>query len=384
MPTYLSFPTRVVWGAGSIVKLPEEVRLAGGTKVLLVTDRGVIAAGLAQRAETLLSEANLRYLVFSDLQPNPEEADVWRGVEAYRGFDADCIVAIGGGAPIDTARAIRLAIHHPPPLSRYDDALGGDVHVTGPLPPLICIATTAGTGSEVSRSAVIKLEETGRKTVLFSPRLIATSAIADPELTLELPPRPTAWTGMDAFTHCVEAYVALGDHPLADALALDGVRRIVRALPELMDNPRDLACRADMMASAIMGAMAFTKGLGIAHAISHAVGALVPGAHHGLVNAIVLPSVCRYNEIEAHPRFARIAEAMGERGDDDRALADRACTRIEALCRRVGIPVRLSDAGVTPELVPRICDLALADASHRTNPRPFSREDLEAMLRAIV
>ena len=217
MPTYFSFPTRVVWGAGSIVKLPEEIRRAGGTKVLVVSDRGVVEAGLVKRVEDLLAEADLLFSVFTDVHPNPIEADVWRGVEAFRALDADIIVAIGGGAPLDVARAIRLAVHHPPPLSRYDDAKGGDVEVTEPLPPLICIATTAGTGSEVSRSAVIKLDDTGRKTVLFSPRLMATCAIADPELTLGLPPTLTAWTGMDAFTHCVEAYVALGDHPLADA-----------------------------------------------------------------------------------------------------------------------------------------------------------------------
>ena len=384
MPTYFSYPTRVVWGAGSIVKLPEEVRKADGTKVLVVSDGGVVAAGLVKRVEDLLAEADLQYRIFTDVHPNPVEADVWSGVEAYRSIDADIVVAIGGGAPLDVARAIRLAIHHPPPLSTYDDAKGGDVAVTEELPPLICIATTAGTGSEVSRSAVVKLDETGRKTVLFSPRLIATCAIADPELTLGLPPQPTAWTGMDAFTHCVEAYVALGDHPLADALAIDGVRRAAYALPAVMENPNDLAARADMMAAAIMGAMAFTKGLGIAHAVAHAVGAMVPTAHHGLVNAIVLPAVCRYNEEEAHPRFARIAEAMGEPPGDERKMADRACARIADLCRRVGIPEKLSAAGVTEEMIPRLCDLALDDASHRTNPRPWSREDCEALLRSLL
>ncbi|WP_373044149.1 iron-containing alcohol dehydrogenase [Vulgatibacter sp.] len=386
MPTYLSYPTRVVWGAGTIIKLGEEVRKAGGTKVLVVSDRGVIAAGLVRRVENLLSEADLQFSVFSDLQPNPVEADVWKGVEAYRALHADIIVAIGGGAPLDTARAIRLAVNHPKPLSRYDDAKGGDVNVTSELPPLICIATTSGTGSEVSRSAVVKLDDTKRKTVLFSPRLIATCAIADPELTLGLPPKPTAWTGMDAFTHCLEAYVALGDNPLADALAIDGIHRVTRALPAVMDNPNDLAARADMMAAAIMGAMAFTKGLGAAHAIAHAVGAIVPGAHHGLVNAIVLPAVCRYNEEQAHPRFARIAEAMGEPcgSMDERKMADRACTRVEELCRRVGIPEKLSAAGVTAEMIPQLVELALDDASHRTNPRPFTREDCEPMLRSLL
>src|SRR5262249_42260245 len=156
--------------------------------------------------------------------------------------------------------------------------------------------------------------------------------------TLGLPPKPTAWTGMDAFTHCLEAYVALGDHPLADALAIDGLRRAAKALPEVMDDPRNLAARSDMMAAAIMGAMAFTKGLGAAHAIAHAVGAVVPTAHHGLVNAIVLPSVCRFNVAEAHPRFARVAEAMGEPHGNDKEMAEAACKRVARLCWQVGIP----------------------------------------------
>lgn len=384
MPVYFSFPTRVVWGAGSSRKLPEEIRKADGTKVLVVSDRGVVDAGIVKRMEDLLSEADLVYSVFTDIHPNPVEEDVWKGVEAARRVDADCLVAVGGGAAMDVARAIRLALHHPPPLSRYDDATGGDVHVTGELPPLICIATTAGTGSEVSRSAVVKLDDTGRKTVLFSPRLIATVAIADPELTLDLPQRLTAWTGMDAFTHCLEAFVALGDHPLADALAIDGIHRSSRALPELMDNPLDLAARAEMMAAAMMGAMAFTKGLGAAHAIAHAVGALLPGAHHGLVNAIVLPAVCRYNVAQAHPRFARVAEAMGELPGTMEDMARAACQRVEDLCRRVGIPPSLQAVGVKGEMIPALTDLALADASHRTNPRPFSREDCEGLLTSLI
>lgn len=384
MPVYFSFPTRVVWGAGSSRKLPEEIRKADGTKVLVVTDRGVVDAGIARRIEDLLSEADLLYTVFTDIHANPVEQDVWAGVEVARRFDADCIVAVGGGAAMDVARAIRLALHHPAPLSRYDDAARGDVHVTEELPPLICMATTAGTGSEVSRSAVVKLDDTGRKTVLFSPRLIATVAIADPELTLELPRTLTAWTGMDAFTHCLEAYVALGDHPLADALAIDGIHRASRALPELMDNPLDLAARAEMMAAAMMGAMAFTKGLGAAHAIAHAVGALVPGAHHGLVNAIVLPAVCRFNVAQAHPRFARVAEAMGELPGSLEDMARAACQRVEALCRQVGIPASLTAAGVKREMIPALVDLAMADASHRTNPRPFGREDCEGMLASLT
>ncbi|AKU91886.1 iron-containing alcohol dehydrogenase [Vulgatibacter incomptus] len=385
MPTRFSFPTRVVWGAGSIGKLAEEVRLAGGLKVLVVTDRGVIDAGIIDHVRRMLEEAQLAHSVFSEIHSNPIESDVWRGVAAFRELDADVIVGIGGGAPIDTARAIRLAVHHPQPLSRYDDAADGGRFVTGELPPLIAIPTTAGTGSEISRSAVVLLDDTKRKTVLFSPRLMSTCAIVDPELTTGLPAKPTAWTGMDAFTHCLEAYVSLGDHPLADALAIEGIRLASRALPAVMKNGGDLSSRTEMMSAAMMGGIALTKGLGAAHAIAHAVGA-VADVHHGLTNAVVLPAVCRFNEAQAHPRFARVAEAMGEdrKGRSDRELADRACTRIESLCREVGIPPKLSDVGVVPNMIPAIVEKAVEDASHRTNPRPFTADDCERIVRSLV
>lgn len=385
MPSYFSFPTRVVWGEGAISKLGEEIRRAGGMHALLVTDRGVIDAGILGRIEPMLREAQLRYRVFSEIHSNPIESDVWSGVAAFRDHGADVIVAVGGGAAIDTARAIRLAVGHPPPLSRYDDATGGDVNVTEPLCPMIAVPTTAGTGSEVSRSAVVLLDDTHRKTVLFSPRLMATCAIADPTLTDSLPKRPTAWTGMDAFTHCLEAFVALGDHPLADSLAIEGIRLASRALPRAYRNGADLAARQDMMAAAMMGGIALTKGLGVAHALAHAVGA-VADVHHGLVNAIVLPRVCRFNEAQAHPRFARVAEAMGVdcRGVGERKLADTACSRIAALCRELDIPEKLSEVGVVPHMIPSIVEKAMADASHRTNPRPLEPLDCEQILRDLI
>lgn len=385
MPSYFSFPTRIVWGEGAISKLAEEIRLAGGMHVLLVTDRGVIEAGILDRIEPLLREAQLRHRVFSEVHSNPVESDVWAGVAAFRDHGADVIVAVGGGAAIDTARAIRLAVDHPPPLSRYDDAAGGDVNVTEPLCPMIAVPTTAGTGSEVSRSAVVLLDDTHRKTVLFSPRLMATCAIADPVLTEGLPQKPTAWTGMDAFTHCLEAYVAVGDHPLADALAIEGIRLVSRALPRAYRDGRDLSARADMMAAAMMGGIALTKGLGVAHAIAHAVGA-VADVHHGLVNAIVLPRVCRFNEMQAHPRFARVAEAMGVdcQGRSERELADAACAHVSQLCSDLHIPRKLSEVGVVPHMIPAIVEKAMADASHRRSPRPLQPEDCHRILVDLV
>jgi alcohol dehydrogenase class IV len=378
----MSWPTRVLLGAGALARLPEEVERLGVRRPLLVTDRGVVRAGLAERVAAVLAGAGLRVARFEDVQPNPTDRDADLGLAAYRAGECDGLVAVGGGSSIDAAKLVQLLTTHPPPLSRYDDAAGGDRFVTGDLPPLVAIPTTAGTGSEVGRSGVATLPDTGRKTVIFSPHLMPRVALCDPELTVGLPPALTAWTGMDALTHGVEAYLATGFHPLADAVALDAVRRVARALPAAVRDGRDLAARTDMMVAAMEGAMAFQKGLGACHALAHALTPL-SGVHHGLANALVLPAVLEWNRAAAAPRLARIAVALGEPpGPGDAALAARAVERVRALARDVGIPAGLRAAGVREEDLPRIAAKALEDASHRTNPRPCREEDLLALARA--
>src|SRR5215831_8884651 len=268
--TVLSWPTRVVLGAGAIQRLPDEVQRLGLTRPLLVTDVGVVKAGLADRVMAVLGEANIIHVLFDRVTPDPTERDVFAGLEAYQSAGCDGIIALGGGSPLDAAKLVQLLTSHSPPLSRYDDATGGDKYVTQPLPPLIAIPTTAGTGSEVSRSGVAFLQDTGRKTVIFAPALLPRAAICDPELTFGLPPRATAATGVDAFTHCVEAYLANALHPLADALAIDGVGRVGGSLETAVRQGGDLAARGQMMVAAIEGAMAFQKGLGACHALAHA------------------------------------------------------------------------------------------------------------------
>jgi len=377
----LSWPTRILLGAGALKRLAEEVKRLGLERPLLVTDRGVVQAGLAERVIDVLSGAGVVHVLFAGVTPDPTEPVIFSGLEAYQSAGCDGFIALGGGSSLDAAKLVQLLTAHPPPLSRYDDATGGDRFVVNPLPPLIAIPTTAGTGSEVGRSGVAFLEDTQRKTVVFAPALLPRVAICDPELTLALPPRITAATGMDAFTHCLEAYLSNGFHPLADAVAIDGIGRVARSLPTAVHTGSNVSARLEMMIAAMEGAMAFQKGLGNAHALAHA---LTPrsGLHHGLANAVVLPSVMEFNRGVSTARLARVAVAMGEpSGARDDVLAAKAIDRVRALTREVGLPTRLAEAGVKEADLDSIADLAFRDASHQGNPRPTTRADLLAIAR---
>jgi alcohol dehydrogenase class IV len=379
--TEMSWPTRVVLGPGALARLPAQVARLGMRRPLVVTDAGVVRAGIAARVYDALRAEGVSFARFEEVQANPTDRDADAGLRAYRAGGCDGLVAVGGGSSIDAAKLVQLLTTHEGPLSRYDDALGGDRFIRDDLPPLVAIPTTAGTGSEVGRSGVATLPDTGRKTVIFSPHLLPGAAICDPELTVGLPPHLTAATGMDAFTHCLEAYVAAGFHPLADAVALDGIRRVARALPLAVKEPGNLHARTDMMIAAMEGAMAFQKGLGAAHALAHAL-TPIAGVHHGLANAIVLPAVVDLNRSAARDRLAHVAIALGEAPDGEDALAARAAERVRALTRALGLPQRLREAGVAEADLPRIAAKAFEDASHRTNPRPCTEADLLALARA--
>ena len=379
--TEMSWPTKVVFGAGALQRLPAQVSRLGMKHPLVVTDAGVVKAGLAQRVYDVLKAAGVAYARFEEVKPDPTERDAFAGLEAYKANKCDGIIAIGGGSPLDAAKLVQVLTTHEPPLSRYDDATGGDQYVRDNMPPLIAIPTTAGTGSEVSRSGVATLSDTGRKTVIFSPFLMPKAAICDPELTLGLPPGPTAATGMDAFVHCLEAYLSNGFHPLADAVAIDGITRVARSLPIAVTQGRDLIARTDMMVAAMQGAMAFQKGLGACHALAHAL-TPISGVHHGLANAIVLPVVMEFNRPVCTARLARVALAMGDTSNArEEVLAGNAIERVRKLNAAIGIPSRLRDAGVQEKDLVRISEKAFVDASHRGNPRPCTQDDLLAMLR---
>jgi alcohol dehydrogenase class IV len=378
----LAWPTRIVLGPGALARLPAELARLGVSRPLVVTDAGVVQAGLAERLHRVLAEAGLRAARFEEVQPNPTDRDAAAGLAAWRRGGCDGLVAIGGGSSIDVAKLVQLLTTHEPPLSRYDDAAGGDRFVRGDLPPLVAIPTTAGTGSEVGRSAVATLPDTGRKTVIFSPHLLPRVALCDPLLTVGLPAKVTAATGMDAFTHGLEAYVAAGFHPLADAVAIDAVRRAARSLPVAVRAPGDVHARTDMMVAALEGAIAFQKGLGACHALAHALGP-ISGLHHGLANAVVLPAVVAFNRPAAGARLAEVALAMGaDPAAGEGALADGAAARVRALAADVGIPARLRDVGVREEDLARIAAKAFEDASHRANPRPCAEADLLDLARA--
>jgi alcohol dehydrogenase class IV len=371
-----SFPTTIVFGKGALGTLGDHVKRLGGTRALVVGDSGVTRAGILRQVTQILDAARVPYVSFDDVDPNPVERNIERGVVAYREAHADIVVTVGGGAPLDTGKLIALKATHDRPLVDYDDATGGDRFITSRVPPIVAIPTTAGTGSEVGRSGVVTLAATGRKTVIFSPHLLARVALLDPMLTCSLPPRITAATGFDALTHCLEAYSALGDHPMADAIALGGLELCARYLERAVRQGDDLEARGGMMKAAAMGAVAFQKGLGACHSLAHPLSS-EKGLHHGLANALCLPAVVEWNASAVPERLARVQTLLDP---GPKTLAQG----LRDLRARVGLPSGLRQEGVTPADVDKLADKAFEDACHRCNPRPVTRDDLRDLYLASL
>lgn len=375
-----AFPTRIVFGAGALRELGNELARLKARRPLLITDRGVVQCGLAERVVAEARRAGLELPVFDGVNPNPVEQNVFDGTARFREAHCDSVIGLGGGSPLDTAKAIRLAATHSLPLEQYDDQLNGGDKITADVPPMIAIATTSGTGSEVGRSAVIILKATDRKTVIFSPHLIPSVAIADPELTLGMPPKITAGTGLDALTHNVEAYLARGFHPMCDAIALQGTRLAVKHLPMTVCDGRDLVARTAMMMSAIMGAVAFQKGLGAVHSLAHPLSSIA-NLHHGTTNGILLPAVLEFNRVISEGRLRDLALAM----ELDVAhlpvsqAASAAIERVRRLLNEVRIPDKLGALGITREMIPVLAKKAMEDACHQLNPRPCTEADMVAL-----
>ena len=363
-----SFPTTIVFGNGALAKLPDHVKRAKGTRALVVVDPGVVKAGIAEKVKKTLEAAGIPTLVFDKVDPNPVEPNVRQGVEAYRSHNADIVVSVGGGAPLDAGKLIALMTTHDRPLVDYDDATGGDQYISANIPPIINLPTTAGTGSEVGRSGVVTLEATGRKTVIFSPYLLAKAAILDPELTVSMPPRVTAATGFDALTHCVEAYLAQGDHPMADGIALLGVELVAKNLPRAVEAGADLVARGAMMKAAMMGAVAFQKGLGVCHSLAHPLSS-EKNIHHGLANALCLPAVCDFNNAAVPERIERLRRAVD-------LNATSLSNALRTFREKIGLPHGLSSEGVTKADIPKLTEKAMQDACHTLNPRPVTKEDM--------
>jgi 4-hydroxybutyrate dehydrogenase len=370
----ITYLTRIQFGAGAVGLLAEELALLGVRAPLVITDKGLVATGLAARVIALLPDP---VAVFDGTPGNPTEAAVLEAVAVYRQAGCDGIVAVGGGSSIDLAKGVALLATHPGPLDQYAAILGGVARISADMPPLIAIPTTAGTGSEVGRAALITLTD-GRKLGFISPHLIPNVAICDPELTLGLPPGLTAATGMDAISHCIETFLSPRFNPPAEAIALDGLARAIRWLPKAVETGADLNARSEMMMAALQGGMCFQKGLGAVHAMSHPLGGLeAPRLHHGTLNAVIMPAVLRYNEAYCGDKYARLRTAMGLAADADIAefIAD--------LNARLGMPKSLSAMGVPAECLPAMIAGAVKDHSTATNPRPMTATDYATLFEHV-
>lgn len=380
----MSFPTRMVVGPGALGRLPNEMDNLAAKRALIVTDAGLEAAGIASMVTNVLEEAGMFGAVYLGVSKNPKERDVLEGVETFRKVEADVIIGLGGGAPMDVAKTIALKATHELPLIEYDDTKGGDKRIHGHQPPVITIPTTAGTGSEVGRASVICLGDDGHKVVIFSPHMMPKVAICDAELTVGLPSHVTAATGMDALTHALEAYVSKGSHPFADMYALGALVRIGRFLVRAVRDGNDIRARHEMMLAASMGAIAFQKGLGACHALAHPLSA-VADLHHGLANAIMLPHVIDYNLEEAQDSYAIAGQALGADTSGTTAVRARACFyTVCAILEAIGSPRRLAPLGVKKAMIPEMVPQALADASAPGNPRELTAEAAAEMYNAAM
>jgi 4-hydroxybutyrate dehydrogenase len=376
---YIHYLTHIQFDHGAVSMVKTECERVGIARPLIVTDKGVRAAGLVDRVITALGRAP--QALFDDVPSNPTEAAVRAGAALYRQHGCDGLIAVGGGSSMDCAKGVAILVQPDCPadtlLKHYATIEGGSPRITPQVAPIIAIPTTSGTGSEVARGAIIIVDD-GRKLGFHSWHLVPKAAICDPQLTLNLPPMLTAATGMDAIAHCVEAFLASAFNPPADGIALDGLRRGWAHIERATCNGQDAEARFQLMSASMQGAMAFQKGLGCVHSLSHSLGGVNPRLHHGTLNAMFLPAVVNFNapadSVVKEDRMARMAHAMGLRSPTDvaPALADMAL--------RLGLPSGLQAMGVSATHHDAVIQGAMADHCHKTNPREASADDYRMLL----
>ena len=375
----IQYLTQIQFEFGAIRLLGAECVRLGITRPLIVTDAGVRAAGVLQPALDALGD--LEATVFDGTPSNPTEAAVRAAVAAYRQGRCNGLIAVGGGSAIDCAKGVAIAATHEGPLKTYATIEGGSPKITDDVAPLIAVPTTSGTGSEVARGAIIIVDD-HRKLGFHSWSLMPKVAICDPELTLGLPPRLTAATGMDAIAHCMETFMSAAFNPPADGIALDGLERAWNHIERATRDGSDREARLNLMSASMQGAMAFQKGLGCVHSLSHSLGGVDPRLHHGTLNALFLPAVIAFNagaeSVQKDRRLQRMAGAMNldSAGDIGAAIRDMGA--------RLGLPAGLAEVGVTSDVFEQVIDGAMADHCHKTNPRLATRDDYRQMLEAAM
>ncbi len=375
----IHYITQIQIDFGALSLLKAECERVGISRPLIVTDAGVKAVGILDKA--LAALPGFKVSVFDQTPSNPTEAAVRAAAAIYKQDGCDGLIALGGGSSIDCAKGVAIAATHEGPLKTYATIEGGSPKITDRVAPLIAVPTTAGTGSEVARGAILIVDD-GRKLGFHSWSIVPKTAICDPELTLGLPPVLTAATGMDAIAHCMETFMAAPFNPPADGIALDGLARGWAHIERATTNGQDRDARLNMMSASMQGAMAFQKGLGCVHSLSHSLGGVNPRLHHGTLNAMFLPAVVQFNaaaeSVQKENRLNRMAQAMGLKSGSD--IPDA----IKDMNARLGLPTGLSAMGVTEGLFDQVIAGALADHCHKTNPRIASADEYREMLRVSL
>ncbi|MFC5069316.1 iron-containing alcohol dehydrogenase [Flaviflagellibacter deserti] len=375
-----NYPTRVLVGPGRISELADACKTAGISRPLIVTDKGLVDGPVVAKAREVLKGAGLTSDVFSDVKGNPTEANVNAGLVAYRAGKHDGVVALGGGSALDVGKLVAFMVGQTRPVWDFEDV--GDWYTRANaevIAPSVAVPTTAGTGSEVGRAAVVTNETTHEKKIIFHPLMLPKIVIADPELSVGLPPFLTAATGFDALAHCIEAYCAPGFHPMADGIAIEGIRLIAEYLPRAYVKGDDIEARSRMLAAGSMGAAAFQKGLGAVHSVSHPVGAIFD-THHGLTNGVMLPYVLVANRSAIEEKMALLARVL----DLPKGGFDGVLEWMLEFRKALGVPHTLAELGVKEDRVAELAEHAERDPSTGGNPLPFKAKEFETLIRAAI